>query len=63
MTAVAPQHLLRAQAIEQALRALANPDVAAPMRAYMKNQFSFLGTTGRTPARGGGRVGCLAPHA
>ena len=40
----------RAQAIEHALRALANTERAAPMRAYMKNQFSFLGLQS-TPRR------------
>jgi 3-methyladenine DNA glycosylase AlkD len=34
---------LLAQAIQQRLRALADPDKAIPMRAYLLNQFDFLG--------------------
>lgn len=39
----------RSQAVEAALRALADPARALPMRAYMKDQFPFLGIA--APAR------------
>lgn len=61
ITGIAPQHLLRAQAIEQALRALANPDVAAPMRAYMKNQLSFLGIQAATRRAAVAALGAWRP--
>lgn len=48
----------RAQAIGVALRALANPVRAVPMRAYMKEQFPFLGIA--APARRAA-VAALAP--